>query len=122
MSEESALLKKQRRLKELRKEKVKFAQHIESLYKELSGMQKKIADLESEIKTDQKRKIVISEHAVLQYLARRCGVDIKAAREAVLPKEHEVRAKIRAAGCEGKFYVDDSHIITLVKGKVVTVT
>jgi len=91
--------------------------------------QRALAVIESDLEKLQEREkdlsverpIGVIDHAVLRYIERIDGVDVKAAKSKVLPEDHPIREAIKTLGGSGTFPIGTSHSIVMKNWKVVTV-
>lgn len=113
-------------LKSLQTRLSKAKDHLKALNAEkndvtsrISQVQSSIKSLEADIERFKKRSkgIVVSEHAMLRYLERVNGIDLKALAEAVLP---ETGRKVAESLGNGTYPVE-THRVKVRDGVVVTV-
>ena len=111
-------------IKNIRDEKNELIVHVASLEKKIEDLQKefniKNADLNmcklKERNYTKRKKIKVSDHAVVRYLERIKGIDIDAVRKSILPLDIDTKSE----------YIDDgtydmnTYNIVLVKNTVVT--
>lgn len=111
-----------RRIKNIDDETREMDKEIEAIsakqqviLKERSRLQKKLDAFTAD------HPIVITDHAVVRYLQRIEGLDIKAIENKILPADGRTREAIKVLGGKGVFPVGTSHRLVLEAGRIVTV-
>ena len=102
----------QTQLKQEKSELKAAEQTSQQATQKVSKHQQRIASLNKTISkiTEGKKKIVISEHAILRYLERHKGLDIEAIKKEILPEK--ISELVVELGGKGKFPVQIDMQIT----------
>jgi len=118
MSDTHELKSLQVRREKLLAESKQFAQEIERIRKQKSGVDAEISMLEQRIESMTEREPVVTEHAMLRYVERVMGIDLNGIKNSILTEQN--RKMIAFAGsCRIKsgnveFVVKDRRVISVV--------
>lgn len=99
----------EKRIESLRLEWRGKQEDVFRIEREMGSLEEEIRRLEIRLQALKPKAIKISDHAIVRYLERQCGVDVEAIRKSIL--ESKLPEWVATVGGSGKFPVNGYQVV-----------